>query len=224
MEALDISTIMAWRAVERLIGVLIGGGAIYLGFRLFMALPQRKSDAEGKFDLPGGISIYVSRVGPGVFFALFGTALVSLSFLNTVRLGPTDAAAVPATAGAVQVAEAAPQAAAEPGTFSYFSGDGDDFLVSAERAAVMRDIRTLNVMEATLALSPDGGALSVLGEDETARLLIALPRIKRMMLHGVWDPEWGDYAAFAQWTRAGAAGPPPEGLDPAIAALFRRPD
>ena len=88
MESLDFSTVFAWRAVERLIAVLIGGGSIYLGYRLFMALPELSADGEGKFELPGGVSIYVSRVGPGIFFALFGTALVGLAFINVLTWQP----------------------------------------------------------------------------------------------------------------------------------------
>ena len=41
------------RMIERLIGVLIGGFSIYLGYHLFKSIPHFKS-GEGKFTFPGG--------------------------------------------------------------------------------------------------------------------------------------------------------------------------
>jgi hypothetical protein len=54
------------RALERLLDAAIGGLSIYLGYRLFLRLPD-KTDSQGKIILPGKISIFLSRVGPGVF-------------------------------------------------------------------------------------------------------------------------------------------------------------
>lgn len=217
MEGIDLSQIFVWRAVERLIGVLIGGAAIYLGYRLFMELPRRSSDSEGKFDLPGGVSIYISRVGPGVFFALFGTALVGFSFVNAAQLssGPVDR---------IQVAEASSaKPAATPSSFSYVTGGTDGTQVSLERDAVVRDARTLRQWEVALNSFAATGSLPLERADADS-LLIALPRIKRMMLQGVWDTDWGSYDDFAGWVRGGAAGTPPPGLDAKIAALFRPPE
>jgi hypothetical protein len=216
MEGLDYANIVVWRAVERLIGVLIGGGAIYLGYLLFMALPQRSSDSEGKFDLPGGISIYVSRVGPGVFFALFGTALVGMSFANAMRFDSGAVAPAPA-----QVAAASdPAPAAAQASFSYVTGEAEGAQANLERDAVVRDARTLRRWETALNGFATTGALPLERADADS-LLIALPRIKRMMLHGVWDPDWGSYDDFAEWVRNGAAGAPPPGLDDKVAAIFR---
>lgn len=66
------------RSFERILDTVIGGISIYLGYRLFLKLPE-KTDSQGKVVLPGNISIYLSRVGPGVFFALFGAAVIALS-------------------------------------------------------------------------------------------------------------------------------------------------
>ena len=218
MESLDFSTVFAWRAAERLIAVLIGGGSIYLGYRLFMALPELSADGEGKFELPGGVSIYVSRVGPGIFFALFGTALVGLAFINVLTWQPAPAvspAASPAVA-ATQVAQA-PQ---EPAVFSYASGEIGPAQVSLERDTIVRDLRTLKKIEAALARHAEGQGFD-LGPSDTTAALVALPRIKRLMLHGVWDEAWGDYQAFAAWVRDGALGPPPDGLSAVVVEAFR---
>ena len=71
------------RALERIIVVIIGGLSVYLGYRLFLHVPSQK-DGQGKISFPGGISIIINRVGPGVFFALFGAGVVALSLYHGV--------------------------------------------------------------------------------------------------------------------------------------------
>jgi hypothetical protein len=73
------------RALERIIGVIIGGISVYLGYRLFHSLPDQM-DSEGKFILPGNISVYMSRVGPGAFFALFGVVVVIASLYFSLKI------------------------------------------------------------------------------------------------------------------------------------------
>ena len=75
------------RGMERIIAVLIGGFSVYLGYRLFMNLPEQK-DSEGRIILPGDISVYLSRVGPGVFFALFGSVVLGISFYFQLTINP----------------------------------------------------------------------------------------------------------------------------------------
>jgi hypothetical protein len=48
-----------------------------------------------------------------------------------------------------------------------------------------------------LEVSVEDDRVSLPAPDADA-LLIALPRVKRMMLRGVWDPQWGNYDAFSQ--------------------------
>src|SRR5882757_2369346 len=98
MESLDALLLM--RMVERLLGLLAGGLCIVLGYRLFVKLPE-KTDSSGKLVLPGGVSIWLSRVGPGIFFALFGAAIVSYSFASTVRVTDEQKGAPASTAAAM---------------------------------------------------------------------------------------------------------------------------
>ena len=86
---------------ERLLGLLAGGLCVVLGYRLFVKLPE-KTDSSGKVVLPGGVSIWLSRVGPGIFFALFGAAIVAYSFASTVKVtneqtGPSPRASTATT-------------------------------------------------------------------------------------------------------------------------------
>src|SRR5262245_31307175 len=75
--------IIVLRLAERMLSVLIGGMAIYLGYRLFLAIPNA-TDAEGRFKLPWNTSIVLSRIGPGVFFALFGSVIVGSSLFRSI--------------------------------------------------------------------------------------------------------------------------------------------
>jgi len=66
------------RGVERIIAVLVGALSIYLGYNLFLAVPEQR-DREGKMVFSRGASVYLNRVGPGVFFALFGASVTALA-------------------------------------------------------------------------------------------------------------------------------------------------
>lgn len=90
------------RAIERIIAVVIGGVCIWLGQRLFLQIPEQKA-GEGKIQFPGGISVYVARVGPGVFFALFGATLVAVSFYRGIEVQSSRLGAAAAVAGAAAV-------------------------------------------------------------------------------------------------------------------------
>ena len=71
--------------IERVLIVIVGGGCIFLGYRLFLNLPERQ-DSEGRIKLPGDISIYVSRVGPGVFFVIFGSIIICSSLYFSITI------------------------------------------------------------------------------------------------------------------------------------------
>ena len=51
------------RHLERLVIALSGALTIWLGYRLVLSVPLA-ARGTGKLQLPGGISIFISRVGP----------------------------------------------------------------------------------------------------------------------------------------------------------------
>jgi len=77
------------RFFERITAVLIGGLAIYLGYQLFLRVPEHK-DSAGKVMLPWNISVVMSRIGPGVFFALFGVIDVGIAIVRPLEIAGTD--------------------------------------------------------------------------------------------------------------------------------------
>lgn len=190
------------RAIERILDVGAGILAVYLGFRLFLAMPD-VDRAKGEIKLPGGVSIYVSRVGPGVFFAAFGAILIGLSFTHPVIMSEKGAGA-PAEAGA-QIA-AGPVQERHWSSLGTAEGQGRNTVKdAAERNDVLRIVAGLN-----------GTAEALRGDLPVARrvpLDNALHDAKLRLMQSVWDSaRWGDFARFSAWVRDHANEPPPADL------------
>lgn len=152
MESIDPNLVFLWRAVERFANVLIGALAIYLGYKLFMNLPERREEKKGemKLMLPGDISVYVSRVGPGVFFALFGTAVVLMSFVSTLQIDTQKGPASLISASESSRTSELPPKAGTSVSLSYVSGEVETDRFSTDRSAVQRDLVALRGLEAAL--------------------------------------------------------------------------
>ena len=203
MDLILIAALM--RALERLLAIGSGLLAIYLGFRLFLALPEVEPGA-GRLKLPGGISVYLTRVGPGVFFSLFGSTIIALSFYFGITASETQGVPVESTiAGGPTVS-----------TQRSFTGAAAESVDpqgrQVERATVERMIRDLN------RLPP------LMRDDLTPRdrdLVQTLDQTKVRLMREVWDAQaWGDYGAFERWWRAGAGADPPPEIAGAV-AVFR---
>ena len=167
------------RSLERILAVAIGGLSIYLGYRLFSQV--QLSDSEGKFTLPGGTTIYLTRVGPGVFFALFGALVVSLALYKAVTFTESSTAASQTTPGSAAAS---------------FTGVSNAAIALSDEPEVARQ-------ETRQLIGWLNGAREVLEEgatpEERTDLLVNLRRIKLVLLGAVWDEDWGDYALFQRW-------------------------
>jgi branched-subunit amino acid transport protein len=172
------------RATERILLVMVGALAVYLGYCLFREIPTAKN-AEGKVELPGGVSIFLTRIGPGVFFALFGIAVIGYSVAQPVRL---DLPNVAVLSGLGQ----------QP-------GPSTPVLVSGpEPERVVAKLNGL-VLEARQRLDPPAAA-----EFESA-----VRSAKYSVMLGRWNPRWGERAAFERWARDNGDKDPPDHLGPA---------
>jgi len=182
------------RGAERLMLIGAGALAIWLGYRLFVQMPGA-ARGEGKATLPGGVSIMLSRVGPGVFFALFGCAVLGYSVARPVELdlplGPTAEASRLRYSGFGSFL-AAPAVA--PGPVA-----GTAAGASAEE--VERMVIGLNGLFAEAR--PHLSAPAVAEAEATLRAA------KLALMGQAWAPAWGDRAAFADWVRQGAGGSAP---------------
>ena len=199
MDSVDAMLLM--RMVERLLGLLSGALCVVLGYRLFINLPE-KTDSSGKVVLPGGVSIWLSRVGPGIFFALFGAVIVAYSFASAVRvtneqsMTPSQASSdAPGTTVAMRRQEIAAMSAR-----AAKSSSTEQTLV--ELRGSMADLNT---------------AIDRLGRDaappERDRLIAGLQNAKVLLLRSTWIPAWGDPARFQSWINSGAILPAPAGMD-----------
>jgi hypothetical protein len=191
------------RAIERLLVVLAGGLAIYLGYRLFIAMPNAER-GSGKVNLPGGVSIFLSRVGPGVFFSLFGAIVIGLSLQFGVSFNDAAHALVMAenSSPAAQrsysgiASASAPELALEP----------------YERDRAVAVVAALNRVEAALPAD--------LSPTDRINLKYALRDARWRLLISVWDPAWGEKEAFRTWIEDHEPDPPPAPISAAI-RLYR---
>jgi len=73
---MDIETI---RGIERLVIVIFAGASIFLGWNLFRVgvVDPQSASFSGQ-----GYKFTLQKAGPGIFFALFGSVVLSVSLIN----------------------------------------------------------------------------------------------------------------------------------------------
>jgi hypothetical protein len=99
MDSVVIAEVM--RMAERILVVAGGIVSICLGYLLFR-LATVKQDSEGKFTA-SGIEFAVSRVGPGVFFAMFGAYVLHDSLTHSISATPQTGASAAALSALQQI-------------------------------------------------------------------------------------------------------------------------
>jgi hypothetical protein len=194
------------RAAERILVVIIGGIGVYLGYRLFLSIPEQK-EGEANLKFPGGVSVYIARVGPGVFFALFGAAIVGLSLHKAIQFSEDILVRQPQ------------QTSDQDASFKRsFLGAGETVRSSdaqardASRNLLRGEIVVLNTIP--LYLRED------LPVSERYKLEQAIRRTKVAVMESVWAGDWGDSVGFKRWVQNGAVDPVPHDLKNA-AEYFR---
>lgn len=222
MDPTNLNLVLQWRAIERFADVVIGAMAIYLGYKLFMNLPEKREtqDGEMKLLLPGNISVYASRVAPGIFFALFGTAMVLMSFVSPLKLDGGSLVLTPAPPKTQDQTDENPQTIRT--SFSYLTGKAETERVSTDRSAVLRDLAALRELESALNASLASGGEPEIGPEQAATLINTLQRVKLSLMLAVWDENWGNAETFAAWAGQGGFSQPPASVQPA-ADLFLAP-
>ena len=206
-----VTAIIVSRAAEHLLASLIGIFAVYLGYRLFLNMPHRR-EGESKVELPGGVSIYVSRIGPGIFFAVFGTLLVGYGVSRPIDYRQATTAAVPATGTAAATASSAQM---------QYSGmmPGGSNAPATPSAAVAREpvVRALALLAADVAKTPPGA--------QRNERQIALREARVTVMQQAWRSDWGSSEVFTRWVYDEAEqDPPPASIKRAVAVYRGSPE
>jgi hypothetical protein len=170
------------RMAERFASVAVGAMCIYLGYRLFISLPELPT-GDGSLSLPGKTGLTLWRVGPGVFFSLFGAAIVVASLRSPLTYERSDQP----TSHTVKVSAAA--MASAPAMTS-----------ESRRDAVETSIGDLNAVPRLLDVK--------VSDAERGDVRRAIDEAKIALLHGAWAAEWGDWEAFRRWTVTRGDPPP----------------
>ncbi|HEY4252970.1 MAG TPA: hypothetical protein VGM87_17300 [Roseomonas sp.] len=161
----DAMLVVALRGGERLLVVMVAALCIWLGYRLFQAMPTvHRSD--GRLELPGA-KLILSKVGPGVFFAVFGAGVLTQSVLTQVRISGGDG-------GDPAISYVAP-AAADPQSLRYAEAD-------------------IGILNCLAAVPPRGLGD---GHVEPGEIEAALHRARVALMARVWQPAWGAAAMAA---------------------------
>ena len=201
MEASEVLLLM--RMFERLLGLLAGGLSIVLGYRLFINLPE-KTDSSGKVVLPGGVNIWLSRVGPGLFFALFGAAIIAYSFTSTVK---------------VTTEQSTPSAKSSGGASDVLVSSCQEIAAMSGRSAdpVAKDVRDRQIVVLRGVMADLNATIVRLEREapppERDRLIGGVQSAKLLLLLGAWEASWGDPARLRTWINTGASLPAPTGLE-----------
>jgi hypothetical protein len=196
-------------ASQRILGVLIGGMLVYFGYRLFLSLPGKRGreGGSGEFSLGRASKVKLSKVGPGVFFAVFGAGLITYSFANPMKVNiPAASPSAPSTASA---SKAGPTTVAATG-FSYIGAVSEaetDEDRARMRTETQEDIIVLN------------RALDRANASERPQVERAVVRAKVALMEPLWAEDWGELKDFRDWLAKG--GTPPAKTQPA-ADYFQR--
>jgi hypothetical protein len=174
------------RSAERLIGMTFGGLAIFLGYKLFMNISQA-TESSAEVDFSGKLKVVLTRIGPGVFFALFGASIVAISYLSPVQVA--DRSIQNDSLNNRQIS-----AASFVSDRSY-AGAGevladDDY--ESHAANVRRSIRALQK------------ALDQAAVVDLVQLRPAVQESKIALLKSIWQPEWGSFRKFDAWVANGS--------------------
>ena len=148
---MDLQILLAERALERLTVVIFGGISMYLGYALFMKGIVGEQVAQLEVMT---WKVRLQKVGPGVFFALFGTAILISSLAKPLDIHPAPAGVPP---DSNQHATAPQQATA----VSYLGNGGGD-------------LKLAHAINSVLRIRPDKTTASLADKGDFARAQQAL--------------------------------------------------
>ncbi|MGK7895493.1 MAG: hypothetical protein AB4372_18225 [Xenococcus sp. (in: cyanobacteria)] len=187
------------RLLERIIALMIGGFSIYLGYRLFLEVPNL-NDVQAEVNVKEQLYINLSKIGPGAVFAGFGIVVVSLSFFKDVKFQDLE------------------------NKVSFTGVSDKPFVTNANQSSKPRApelkagfFKVLNSIESEL--KPD------INSRRKREIKLAISRTKLALMEANWNEEfWGDPITFRQWVEDGEIEPPPDSVSVKAIEYFRSID
>jgi hypothetical protein len=194
--------LFAIRGTERIAVVALAGLLIYLGYKLFLQIPD-KTDSEGKVVLPGGVSIYLTRIGPGAFLALFGAAILIYSVTTQMEINPPrdhqDSTNVNQDSTDIKIDIASIKYAQETALLNNLNQEMLDY----EDKYLEMDFQTLNRLSRIVDDLIETGAKGNIDFDLASKLKTGIVRLKGMVMLRHWKDEWGNSKVFYNWVKTG---------------------
>lgn len=200
-------------AFQRILSILIGGMLIYFGYRLFLSLPGKRGrdGGSGEFSLGGANKVKLSKVGPGVFFAVFGAGLIAYSFAKPMKVN------IP---GAAPNAQSSPRAANAPSAGTGAVATAGFSYVGAVSAPETDEDRMRMRNETQQDIIILNRALDGANETERPQVERAVVRAKVALMEPLWAEDWGELKDFRDWLAKG--GTPPDKTQPAVDYFQRK--
>ncbi len=201
-------------AFQRILGILIGGMLVYFGYRLFLSLPGKRGreGGSGEFSLGGATKVKLSKVGPGIFFAIFGAGLIAYSFARPMKVNIPASQTQPSATNApsAQTTPAAANGVIATSGFSYVgfgsAPETDEDRVRM-RTETQEDIVVLN------------RALDSADASERPKLERAVVKAKIALMEPLWADDWGELKDFRDWLAKGGT---PSGSTKAAVDYFQQ--
>lgn len=200
-------------AFQRILSILIGGMLIYFGYRLFLSLPGKRGrdGGSGEFSLGGANKVKLSKVGPGVFFAVFGAGLIAYSFAKPMKVN------IPGAAPNVQ---SSPRAANAPSAGTGAVGAAGFSYVGAVSAPETDEDRARMRNETQQDIIILNRALDGANATERPQVERAVVRAKVALMEPLWAEDWGELKDFRDWLAKG--GTPPDKTQSAVDYFQRK--
>lgn len=172
-------------AIVRTVAFGISGLMAYFGYRLFFAVPQQ-SEGGGRIEVPG-LTITLSRIGPGTFFAICAAGIVIASFAYPIEI--TGQGVLGST-----------------GEVSQDVGDGDRAAIAQQIAATTTsatEAKAAHVRNALLHLACVRDAYPLKEDEQTA-----IDHARVALMARLWHEKWGEFPAFETWALERRGEPP----------------
>jgi hypothetical protein len=219
-----MDTSLVIRIVERnlivsALALLTGALSLYLGYRLFqLATASGEGEAQIRFS---SFTIILSRIGPGVFFALFGAAIITFALFQQTRYSEKDMLGTtkprPERTGSVVIHEQTTEGApvTHEQIVSGAAATAPDMSTERRHDDQVRlrgEFAVLNRIEGSLDPS--------LSQDDHAEIAATIRTLKLFLMEKMWTSEWGDDSEFRKWIDNGATSTPPNSSKRAVEYFY----